>query len=102
MQKVCKEKNKTKEKKKTKQNKLRVRSIDIIPEYEYTEKKLEIIRFYEFRIKIVSHLVKGYFKHILIIPVASKRLTYRFKLSLQVYLFRNKVDQTPSNMFGKE
>ena len=44
--------------------------------------------------KIVKHLLKCYFKHIFIILVASKRQTYRFKSSLHVFLFRNRVNRT--------
>ena len=44
--------------------------------------------------KIVKHLLKCYFQHIFIILVASKRQTYRFKSSLHVFLFRNRVNRT--------
>ena len=44
--------------------------------------------------KLVKHLLKCYFKHIFIILVASKRQTYRFKSSLRVFLFRNRVNRT--------
>ena len=44
--------------------------------------------------KVVKHLLKCYFKHIFIILFASKRQTYRFKSSLHVFLFRNRVNRT--------
>ena len=48
--------------------------------------------------KIVRHLLKCNFKHIFIILVASKRQTYRFKSSLHVFLFRNRVNRTRPNL----
>ena len=50
--------------------------------------------FTEIHIKIVKHLPKWCFKHIFSILVASKRQTYRFKSSLHVFLFRNRVNRT--------
>ena len=49
--------------------------------------------------KVVKHLLKCYFKHIFIILVASKRHTYRFKSSLHVFLFRNRVNRTRPKCF---
>ena len=50
--------------------------------------------FTEIHMKIVKHLLQCYFRHIFIILVASKRQTYRFKSSLHVFLFRNRVNRT--------
>ena len=52
------------------------------------------IGIHEIEVRIPSFLRRCYFKHIFIILVSSKRQTYRFKLSLNVFLFRNTVNRT--------
>ena len=60
------------------------------------EKKLEILRFYEFRIK---NYCQAPGEHIFIILVASKGQICHIKLSLQVYLFRYRLLRPVTNAF---